>query len=160
MMNTIILQVMNLFKSYVFWSAFSAWFISQLAKSIIAFLNTPGEKKAKVFFEKFGSTGGIPSSHSAVVSALSLAIGFSEGFDSNSFIIAFFLASIVIRDAIGVRLSNGVQAKTLNSLGTQVAEKMDIPFSPVREVNGHTKQEVFVGIVIGLITTCICVHIF
>ncbi len=159
MLRETLSQLAGLFRSYVFWSAFSAWFICQLAKSLIAFIQSP-DKKIRQLFQKFGSTGGMPSSHSAVVAALSLAVGFSEGFNSNLFIIAFFLATIVIRDAVGVRLSSGIQAKTLNSLGGKMSEKLGFDFSPVREVNGHTKQEVCVGALIGFFAAIICVNIF
>lgn len=152
-------QLRDLFDSYVFWSAAISWFICQLIKSIIAAF-TASDNKLKSFIISFGKTGGIPSSHTGIVVSLCIAFGLKEGFNSDVFILSFFLASIVIRDAIGVRLSNGVQARTLNSLGDQVSEKLDIPFLPVREINGHTKFQVFVGGVIGFITTFILFSLF
>lgn len=152
-------QIADLFKSYVFWSAFIGWFVCQLIKSLLACFNAPVGRRVKNFFAKFGATGGLPSSHSAVVIALATSLGFKQGFDSDVFILAFFLASIVIRDAVGVRLSNGEQAKTLNTLGKEVSTKLGTDFSPVKEINGHTSFEVFVGAMIGLVSTVICVHI-
>lgn len=159
MLSKYFLQILELFESPIFWSAFLSWFISQLTKSILAFIISPEKKKAKTFLKKFGSTGGMPSSHSAVVTSLALSIGLKEGFNSTFFIISFFLASIIIRDAVGVRFSNGVQAKALNSLGGKVSKKLDISFTPVREVNGHTKSEVAVGAIIGVFTTIFFVNI-
>lgn len=152
-------QILALFKSPIFLSALLSWFLCQLTKSILAFIVSPREKKVKNFLKRFGSTGGMPSSHSAVVISLTLSVGFKEGFNSTFFIIAFFLASIVIRDAVGVRLSNGIQAKALNLLGGKVSKKLDINFTPVQEVNGHTKSEVIVGAIIGVFTTIIFVNI-
>lgn len=154
MVKVVVAQIQGLFHNYVFWSALISWFVSQLLKSIIAFCIAP-EKKLLNFVLKFGSTGGLPSSHSAVVVALGLSLGIKHGFDSDIFILAFFMASIVIRDAVGVRLSNGIQAKTLNKLGNEVSEKLGTDFTPVREINGHTKFEVFVGTMIGFVTTII-----
>lgn len=152
-------QLVELFKSYVFLSALLSWFVCQFMKSLIAFIASSDGKRLRSALAKFGATGGLPSSHSSVVIALTLSLGFKQGFDSDVFIITFFLASIVIRDAVGVRLSNGVQAKTLNSLGKKASEKLNIDFSPVREINGHTNLEVFVGAMIGLVSTIICVHL-
>lgn len=153
-------QLKDLFNSYVFWSALISWFICQFLKSIIAFFNAEKGQRLKNALVKFGVTGGLPSSHSSVVISLALSVGCKEGFNSNIFIIAFFLASIVIRDAVGVRYSNGIQAKSLNSLGKKVSKKMNIDFSPVKEINGHTKLEVFVGALIGLVVTIFCVWFF
>ncbi len=58
---------------------------------------------------------------------------------------------IVIRDAMGVRRSSGMQAKMLNEVGAKMAETMNIPFKPVKEVQGHTPVEVFAGMILGVV---------
>lgn len=90
----------------------------------------------------------MPSSHSAIAISISSSIALTEGF-SNLFILSLFLSLIVIRDALGVRRSSGLQAKALNRLGTEVSARLDICYEPVREVHGHTWTEVLVGALLG-----------
>ena len=93
----------------------------------------------------------MPSSHSALVTSLCTTIGFREGVTSSLFIFSLFSAMIVIRDAMGVRRSSGVQAKILNELGSKIAENMHVPFKPVKEIQGHTPIEVFAGMIVGIL---------
>jgi acid phosphatase family membrane protein YuiD len=66
------------------------------------------------------------------------------------FIIAFWFALVVVRDAMGVRRSAGLLARALNNLGRQTAEKMGIDFHAVKEIQGHTPLEVVVGGFLGI----------
>jgi acid phosphatase family membrane protein YuiD len=66
------------------------------------------------------------------------------------FVVTLFFALIIMRDAMGVRRSSGLQARALNSLGRQLAEKEGIEYHPVKEVHGHTPMEVIVGALLGL----------
>ena len=91
----------------------------------------------------------MPSSHSALVTALTTSIGFKDGVHSDLFIFALFSAIIVIRDAMGVRRSSGIQAKMLNTISLEVAQITDKAFKPVKEVQGHSPIEVFAGILLG-----------
>jgi len=59
-------------------------------------------------------------------------------------------ALVIIRDALGVRRSSGIQARVLNLLGRQTSEKLKIEFHPVKEVNGHSPLEVVVGTLLGI----------
>lgn len=93
----------------------------------------------------------MPSSHSALVTALSTTIGLRQGISSDLFIFSLFSAMIVIRDAMGVRRSSGLQAKILNELGAKMAETTHIPFKPVKEIQGHTPIEVFAGSIVGIL---------
>ena len=93
----------------------------------------------------------MPSSHTALVTALSSTIGVKEGVSSDLFIFSIFYAMIVIRDAMGVRRSSGLQARVLNDVVAKMAETMQIPFKPVKEVQGHTPIEVFAGIIVGVL---------
>ena len=93
----------------------------------------------------------MPSSHSALVTALSTTIGLRQGISSDLFIFSLFSAMIVIRDAMGVLRSSGLQAKILNELGAKMAETTHIPFKPVKEIQGHTPIEVFAGSIVGIL---------
>ncbi len=105
----------------------------------------------KFNFKRILGAGGMPSSHSAVVTSLATLIGKSEGFNSPIFALALIFACIVMYDAAGVRRAAGKQAQLLNKIintpglsGLQVQEKLV-------EVLGHTPTQVFVGALIGII---------
>jgi acid phosphatase family membrane protein YuiD len=86
-----------------------------------------------------------------MVAAMATSTAFYEGINSTLFVITLVVALITIRDALGVRRSSGFQAKALNWLGRQTAEKIKIEFHPVKEVNGHSPLEVAVGVLLGII---------
>lgn len=105
----------------------------------------------KFNFKRILGAGGMPSSHSAVVTSLATLIGKSEGFNSPIFALSLIFACIVMYDAAGVRRAAGKQAQLLNKIintpglsGIQVQEKLV-------EVLGHTPTQVFVGATIGII---------
>ncbi len=105
----------------------------------------------KFNFKRILGAGGMPSSHSAVVTSLATLIGKSEGFNSPMFALSLIFACIVMYDAAGVRRAAGKQAQLLNKIintpglsGIQVQEKLV-------EVLGHTPTQVFVGALIGII---------
>jgi acid phosphatase family membrane protein YuiD len=93
------------------WVALSAWILAQAAKLILNFLV---EKKWD--FSLLVSSGGFPSAHTAIVSALAISIGKVEGWDSALFAIAVTLAVIVMYDAAGVRRAAGNHARVINYL--------------------------------------------
>ena len=92
----------------------------------------------------------MPSSHSSLVTALCTSIGFKHGVTSDIFLLALAFMLVVIRDAVGVRRSSGIQAKTLNELGNQLKEKNLVDFKPVKEVQGHKPLEVIMGCLLGV----------
>jgi len=65
------------------------------------------------------------------------------------FALCFFFALIVMRDAMGVRRSSGLQAKTLNLLGKNMNERLGTEYHPVKEIQGHSPLEVIVGSLLG-----------
>ena len=68
---------------------------------------------------------------------------------SDVFVLALCLSMVVIRDAMGVRRSSGIQAKTLNSLGNEISRKTGINYRPVKEIQGHKPVEVVCGALMG-----------
>lgn len=101
-------------------------------------------------------SGGMPSSHSATVTALALAIGFQEGFSSSLFATASILACVVMYDAFGIRLHAGRQAEVLNQIVYELPD--DHPLAdtrPLRELLGHTPPQVVAGALLGFMTSCI-----
>jgi acid phosphatase family membrane protein YuiD len=140
----------SLLKNPIFLSALYSLFIAQFLKAIITLLRarSPSYPEAVLIF--LWRTGGMPSSHSATAIAITSAVALTEGF-SNLFIVSLFLSLIVIRDALGVRRSSGLQSKALNRLGNEVQLHLGIPYASVREVHGHTWLEVLVGALLGFI---------
>lgn len=120
-----------------------AWVIAQGAKF---FLELHKDKNVK-FRRVISESGGMPSSHSAVVVAISTFIGLTEGLHSSVFGLSFVFAMIVIYDSMKVRYSNGKQGEVINKIIE--AKKLNIP--KVRIVKGHTPLEVAAGTVIGLL---------
>lgn len=102
--------------------------------------------------EAFMETGGMPSSHSAMVAALTTGVALSEGVGSPLFAIAAVFALIVMYDATGVRHSSGVQARLLNELIQELGAVVREGFAPkpVRVLLGHTYLEMLAGLLLGI----------
>ena len=142
--------IKSLFENIIFLSTASSLLISQLMKMIIFVLTHRNRKARETLETAIWRTGGMPSSHSAVVCSLTTSVGFTEGTSSNLFVFCLVFAMIVLRDALGVRRSAGLQAKALNNLGKITAEKLGIEFHAVKEIQGHTPLEVLVGAFLGI----------
>lgn len=156
---TMILQperVQNLFRNPIFLSALSSLVVAQFIKMMLALTKAKRRDARDILGIFLWRTGGMPSSHSAIAVAISSSIALTEGF-SNLFILSLFLSLIVIRDALGVRRSSGLQSTELNKLGVFLEKKFGIDYDPVREVHGHTFAEVCVGGFLGfLISLSFC----
>lgn len=122
----------------------SIWIIIQIFKFLVDFI-----KHKKVNFKRLVGSGGMPSSHSAVVTCLATTVGILEGFSSSQFALAVGFALVVMYDAAGVRRAAGRQARILNQLITS-NKKIDNN-EKLKELLGHTPVEVAVGAVVGII---------
>ena len=124
---------------------FLLWFSIQLFKVIYDLVTTK-----KFNFKRIMGAGGMPSSHSAVVSGLATLIGKYEGVGTPLFALSFIFAFVTMYDAAGVRRAAGKQAKLLNKLietpGLSTGEVQE----KLVEVLGHTPLQVIVGALIGL----------
>lgn len=138
-----------LLTSKVFISTLFSWFIAQVMKSIIEITKNKPKSAMKILTYIFWTTGGMPSSHTAVVTALVTSIGFTVGIGDPLFAVTFFYALLVIRDSMGVRRSAGIQAYTLNRLIAILKKERRMRIKPVKEIHGHSTAEVSVGILVG-----------
>ncbi|KAM0938054.1 hypothetical protein DsansV1_C23g0174161 [Dioscorea sansibarensis] len=130
-------------------SAFLAFSIAQFLK-----LFTTWFKEKRWDSRRLVGSGGMPSSHSATVTALAMAIGLQEGTGASSFAIAVILASIVMYDATGIRLHAGRQAELLNQIVCELPPEHPLSNNrPLREPLGHTPLQVFVGAVLGCVVS-------
>ena len=133
----------------IFRSAACSLIVAQLLKTILNLLKVRKADIGDALLVFLWRTGGMPSSHSAIAVSITSSIALTEGF-SNLFILSLFLSLIVIRDALGVRRSSGLQSKALNRLGGEVGIRLGLEYEPVREVHGHTWPEVLVGAILGV----------
>ena len=95
-------------------------------------------------------TGGMPSSHSALITGAASGIGYELGFDSSIFALSVAVALIVMYDASGVRKSAGIQAAEINKLSKKLDPKSQVDLNVTL---GHTKFEVIVGSLLGPLIT-------
>jgi acid phosphatase family membrane protein YuiD len=152
---TAVSAIKSLFENIIFLSTVTSLCIAQILKMVFYFLTHKNKKKKDVIETILWRTGGMPSSHSAVVCYLATSAGIREGVNSNFFIFCLVFAMVVLRDSVGVRRAAGMQAKALNNLGRQSAEKTGIVFRSVKEIQGHTPLEVFVGASLGVVIAII-----
>lgn len=138
------------FDNPIILAVLSSWVFSQLLKAIIALLQIRKKSFREVMATLLWRTGGMPSSHAAVVAAMTTAVAIHEGVGSNLFAVSLFVAMVVMRDAVGVRRASGLQALAINLLGRQLAEKIGIEFQAVKEIRGHSPLEVVVGALLGI----------
>ena len=129
-----------------------AMFLAQLLKIFYY-----GIKEKKLNFKLLFSTGRMPSSHSAMVSALATSIGLAEGFHSALFGLAFSFAAIVMYDAAGIRRAAGKQARILNRIMDDVMTH-HLEGERLKELVGHTPFEVWAGMIFGILVAVFLYH--
>lgn len=125
------------------WAALISWAIAQGFKTL-----RPIVTERKFDVSRLTGTGGMPSSHSSTVMALTVSVGKYNGFDSALFAACLIFSFVVMYDAAGIRRAAGKQAEILNYL----IEHHKLPnFQKVKELLGHTPLEVFVGAILGIV---------
>lgn len=121
------------------------WAVAQALK-VIYHLTTQRKLDLRLLI----SAGGMPSSHSAFVSALATAIGLREGISSSAFAICVVFASVVMYDAAGVRRAASRQASILNRILDELFSGQPLSEERLWELVGHTPIQVVVGAAIGI----------
>jgi uncharacterized protein len=135
----------DLFRTTGFWSAFCAWTVASVMKMAVNLRRT-----RRIDFQYLVSLGGMPSAHSAMVSGLATSLGITEGFNSPVFVLALAFAFVVMFDASTVRRATGQQARLLNQIVDDLFRQHHLPENKLRELLGHTRTEVFVGMLVGI----------
>ncbi len=138
--------VNSLLHNDIIWAAGVAWFVAQALKVMIALIT-----ERKLNFRRFVGTGGMPSAHSAFVSALAAAVGIKTGWNSTISAVALVLALVVMYDAAGVRYAAGKQAEVLNRIIDDLYRGGAVQQGRLKELLGHTPKEVIVGAGLGII---------
>ena len=131
-----------------FWSSFLGWIVAQTIKLVRAAIRT-----GTVDFEYLLSTGGMPSAQSAMVTALAVSIGLTEGFGTPIAMLGLGFASVTMFDAATVRRAAGNQARVLNRIVHELVKTRHLPKAVhLRELLGHTRTEVLWGMLTGMTT--------
>jgi acid phosphatase family membrane protein YuiD len=145
----LLLMLRDLADNAVLWWGLAACGVAQLSKLLVELVRH-GRWRPAVLVE----TGGMPSSHSALMTGTAAAIGWSDGFQSPLFALASALSFVVLYDASGVRRAAGLMAERLNGLPLDlwpglVEGEGEAPLRPLKENLGHTRTEVLVGSLLG-----------
>ncbi len=144
-------SIAGIFRNQILLCAMTSWFIAQALKVPIYYL-----VERQLNWRRWIGSGGMPSSHSALVVSLTAMVGARMGFDSAVFAISFALAIIVMYDAAGVRRETGTQAVVINKiLHDMLVDGKRITEEELKELIGHTPLEVFAGALLGLIVTAV-----
>ena len=122
-----------------------AWTIAQASKVILSSV-----RKRRLNLRVLAETGGMPSSHSAIVMGLTAATGKYSGLGSAAFAIALIFSFVVMYDAAGLRRAAGRQAEILNRLVEDLVHMRGVQEQKLRELLGHTPVEVLVGAALGI----------
>lgn len=136
----------ELFQNKVLGSALTAWVVAQTIKVFLAVY-----RRRQFDARWFLGTGGMPSAHSAGVSALAVAVGSQVGFHTPGFAVALIFALVTMFDAQGVRHAVGRQAIAMNQLLDELYVKGQVSQKRLMELLGHTPIEVFVGAALGTV---------
>ena len=136
---------LDVFQNPVFLSSVIAWGLAQIIKVPIEYL-----RSKRINWALLLSSGGMPSSHSALMTGATYGAGLFIGFDTPVFAVIFSITMIVIYDATGVRRQAGFHAEKINLL---IGELLSGDFKAekkLREVLGHTPLEALFGVLLGL----------
>ena len=128
----------------------SSGLLAQLIKVVIAFYRTK-----RLRLERCFDTGGMPSSHAALVTTLTIGVGLDGGLSSPLFSVVLIFSLYVVFEAAGLRNEVGQQARTLNELFDDFLVTHHLNKTRLKELVGHTWWEVVVGFVVGLVVAAV-----
>ncbi|MBD1907109.1 divergent PAP2 family protein [Funiculus sociatus GB2-A5] len=141
----------HILENHVLVVATLACLIAQASKIIVELV-----QHGKVNVRVLVTTGGMPSAHSALVTALATGIGQTLGWASTEFALATIFAVIVMYDAAGVRQAAGKQARILNQIIDELfQEHPKFNEDRLKELLGHTPFQVIVGSALGIAVSCL-----
>lgn len=143
------MDISRIFGNQVLTVTFFGWFIAQLLKVIFVLISTKS-----LDLSRFVGSGGMPSSHSSLVTSMTTAIGMIDGFNSSIFALAFGVSCIIMYDAAGVRYAVGKQAKLLNQIISDIQEHK-FREEKLKELIGHTPIEVIAGGILGVVVAIV-----
>lgn len=134
----------QLFANQVLWIALFACGLAQGLKLCLGWI-----RSKQMNYGVLVQTGGMPSSHAALVTALAGGVGLKEGWDSLLFAASVVFALVVMYDATGIRQAAGEQARVLNRVIQLVSDHQEWDEPHLKELLGHTPLQVLVGSGLG-----------
>ncbi len=134
-------------QNHVLLTGLAGWILAQVLKIPIDYL-----RERRWNWASFFAAGGMPSSHSALVTSTAIAVGLYYGFDNPLFGVAVAIGMIVVYDATGIRRQAGIQAQRINLLVEELLQGHPISQEHLREVLGHTPLEATGGVLLGIVT--------
>ncbi|MBN1431000.1 MAG: divergent PAP2 family protein [Anaerolineae bacterium] len=138
-------RILELLNNDIMWVSIFASSFAQFLKPFTYWWRT------KEFdWHHISETGGMPSSHSALISSLATGLGLIYGFDSPEFAIAVVLSMIITYDAQGVRRQAGEHARAINEIIAELLSGKEIGEKEFQEVLGHSRVEVAAGVLFGI----------
>jgi len=140
-------RVFDFFTNPVGVSTMLGWFLGQLLKVPIEYL-----RHKRWDWTLLLSAGGMPSSHSSLMTAVTTSIGLNAGWDSPIFALALAITGIVVYDATGVRRQAGFHAERINQIARELLHLKRLEESQIsylREIIGHTPGEAVAGVFLG-----------
>ncbi|MEJ5201621.1 MAG: divergent PAP2 family protein [Anaerolineales bacterium] len=140
----------DLMGNYILLAGLTAWVLAQLLKIPTHYLVNHEWNFGLIF-----TSGGMPSSHTALMTCITLSIGLYDGFGTPLFALAFAISMIVIYDAAGVRRQAGIHAQRINVLVRELLSGHPVSQDLLKEVIGHTPQQVIGGIILGTVVALI-----
>lgn len=147
------MPISGILNNPVFFACLIASAMAQVLKLPLEYLRTKQWDWSLIL-----GTGGMPSSHSAVVTAAAVSVGHYEGFDTPLFGLAFAIATVVVYDATNIRRQAGFHAQQINRIVKEVFEGKVKPvqeLEELREVLGHSWTEALGGIVLGILVSVV-----
>ncbi len=136
----------EILRNKILWVSLLAWFVAQLIKVLLTIIFG-----RRLDLTRFVGSGGMPSSHTALVVSMAASIGYEEGYHSTLFALSVIVAFIVMYDAAGIRRAAGKQAAVLNEIVAELQANRSIREEKLKELLGHTPIEVLAGAALGII---------
>ena len=138
------------------WSNSALWVPVSIALLVQLFkVAWEWSRTGRLDFHVLSRSGGMPSSHTAMVGSLATALGMQYGLDSPYFAIAAVLAFIVMYDATGVRQQSGKHARILNQIMRELFSGQPVSEEELKELLGHTGFEVIIGLIVSILYTIV-----
>lgn len=141
-------MVWDVFTSHIAIGGIAAWLLAQMLKVPIAYA-----RGGRWNWSLLLHPGGMPSSHSSTMTAVTTGIGLSEGWGSPLFVLAITLTVMVVYDATGVRRQAGFHAERINVLVDEIFHAKTWPGKELKslsEVIGHSPAEALAGVLLGI----------
>lgn len=139
------MDLLDLLDNRVLLAALLGWLVAQVLKVVLVFL-----EEKRLDLSRMVGSGGMPSSHSALIVAMATSVGKYAGLASVEFAIATAVAMVVMYDAANVRREAGRQAELLNRIVLDLYRDNHLDQEKLKELLGHTPVEVAAGALLGI----------